>query len=130
LITDLPISVKDHIAALPGDGAVVVFTGIVRADEKDGRRVTHIHYECYETMAQRELEALEEEVRAATGVTGIRVLHRVGDVPAGEVALLVVVTAGHRGEAYEASRTVVEEVKHRVPIWKKEVYDDGTAEWL
>jgi molybdopterin synthase catalytic subunit len=130
LITDRVIRVEEHIAALPGDGAVVVFTGIVRADERDGRRVTHIHYECYEEMAKRELDALIEEVRAATGVTGIRVLHRVGDVPAGEVAMLVVITAGHRGEAYEASRTVVEEVKHRVPIWKKEVYDDGAAEWL
>jgi len=130
LITDRAIRVEEHIAALPGDGAVVVFTGIVRADERDGRRVTHIHYECYEEMAKRELDALIEEVRTATGVTGIRVLHRVGDVPAGEVAMLVVVTAGHRGEAYEASRTVVEEVKHRVPIWKKEVYDDGAAEWL
>ena len=130
MITDRAIRVEEHIAALPGDGAVVVFTGIVRADERDGRRVTHIHYECYEEMAKRELDALIEEVRAATGVTGIRVLHRVGDVPAGEVAMLVVVTAGHRGEAYEASRTVVEEVKHRVPIWKKEVYDDGAAEWL
>ena len=130
MITDRAIRVEEHIAALPGDGAVVVFTGIVRADERDGRRVTHIHYECYEEMAKRELDALIEEVRAATGVTGIRVLHRVGDVPAGEVAMLVVITAGHRGEAYEASRTVVEEVKHRVPIWKKEVYDDGAAEWL
>ena len=130
MITDRAIRVAEHIAALPGDGAVVVFTGIVRADERDGRRVTHIHYECYEEMAKRELDALIEEVRAATGVTGIRVLHRVGDVPAGEVAMLVVATAGHRGEAYEASRTVVEEVKHRVPIWKKEVYDDGAAEWL
>lgn len=130
MITDRAIRVEEHIAALPGDGAVVVFTGVVRADEKDGRRVTHIHYECYEEMAQRELDQLEKEVSVATGVTGIRVLHRVGDVLAGEVALLVVVTAGHRDEAYEASRTVVEEVKHRVPIWKKEVYDDGTAEWL
>ncbi len=130
MITDRPIRLEDHISAPPGDGAVVVFTGIVRADERDGRRVTHIHYECYEEMAKRELEALEEKVRAATGVTSIRVLHRVGDVPSGEVAFLVVVTAAHRGEAYEASRTVVEEVKHRVPIWKKEVYDDGAAEWL
>jgi molybdopterin synthase catalytic subunit len=108
----------------------VVFAGTVRADEKDGKRVTHIHYECYESMARRELSDLVDSVRRQTGVSEARVVHRVGDVPAGEISLLVAVTAGHRAEAYEASRKIVEEIKKRVPIWKKEMYDDESGKWI
>lgn len=132
MITDKPIRMEDFLAggADPEQGAVVVFAGVVRADEKDGRRVTSIHYDCYEEMARRELSDLVETVRGDTRVSGIRVVHRVGNVPAGDVSLLVVVTAGHRAEAYEANRRVVEEIKRRVPIWKKEIYDDESARWL
>jgi molybdopterin synthase catalytic subunit len=132
MITDSPIRIEEHLAsgADVASGAVVVFAGVVRADEKDGKRVTHIHYDCYEAMARRELEELAESVRRETGVSEIRVVHRVGDVPVGDVSLLVVVQAGHRAEAYDASRRVVEEIKRRVPIWKKEVYDDQSGEWV
>ena len=107
-----------------------MFAGVVRADEKDGRRVNHIHYECYEDMAEREMTALVDSIAETTGVSAITAVHRVGDVPVGDVSLLVVVTAGHRAEAYEASRLVVEEIKRRVPIWKKEIYDDESGKWL
>ena len=132
MITDKPIRVEDFLTAGadPGQGAVVVFAGVVRADEKDGRRVTHIHYDCYEEMSRRELSELVEKVREDAGVLDIRVVHRVGEVPVGDVSLLVVVTAGHRAQAYEANRTVVEEIKRRVPIWKKEIYDDESARWI
>jgi molybdopterin synthase catalytic subunit len=132
VITDKPIRVEDFLAAGADrdQGAVVVFAGVVRADEKDGRRVTRIHYDCYEEMARRELSELVEKVREDAGVSDIRAVHRVGDVPAGDVSLLVVVTAGHRAQAYEANRRVVEEIKRRVPIWKKEIYDDESARWL
>ena len=132
MITDKPIRVENFLAAGsdPDHGAVVVFAGVVRADEKDGRRVTRIHYDCYEEMARRELSELVDKVREESGVSEIRAVHRVGDVPAGDVSLLVVVTAGHRAEAYEANRRVVEEIKRRVPIWKKEIYDDKSARWL
>lgn len=132
MITDSPIRITEHLAPGTDDasGAVVVFAGVVRADERDGKRVTRIHYDCYEAMARRELEELAESVRRETGVSEIRAVHRVGDVPVGEVSLLVVVRAGHRAEAYDASRRVVEGIKRRVPIWKKEVYDDQSGEWV
>jgi molybdopterin synthase catalytic subunit len=132
VITDKPIRIEDHLAAGTDadNGAVVVFAGVVRADERGGRRVTHISYECYDEMARREMTELLDEVRDETGVSDIRLVHRVGDVPVGDISLLVVVTAGHRGEAYEASRKVVEEVKRRVPIWKKEIYDDESGRWV
>jgi molybdopterin synthase catalytic subunit len=132
LITEEPIRVEDYIAPAPdaGEGAAVLFTGVVRADEKDGRRVTRIHYDCYKDMAQKEMSSILERVRETSGVYSIRVVHRVGDVPVGEVALLVVVTAGHRDEAFAANRLAVDEIKKRVPIWKKEIYDDSSSEWL
>lgn len=132
MITGQPIHIKDHVAARPDpdSGAVVVFAGVVRADEQDGRRVTHISYECYDEMARREMSELVDDIREETGVSDILLLHRVGDVPVGDISLLVVVTAGHRAEAYEASRKVVEEVKRRVPIWKKEIYDDESGKWI
>jgi molybdopterin synthase catalytic subunit len=132
MITHEPIRVAEYLSGSrrPEEGAAVMFAGVVRADEKDGRRVTHIHYECYEEMAEREMTALVDSIEETTGVSAITAVHRVGDVPVGEVSLLVVVTAGHRAEAYEASRLVVEEIKRRVPIWKKEVYDDESGKWL
>ena len=132
MITRQPIRVEEYLAGAPGpgEGAVVMFAGVVRADEKDGRRVTRIHYDCYEEMAEREMTALVDSIEETTGVSAIRAVHRVGDVPVGDVSLLVVVTAGHRAEAYEARRLVVEEIKRRVAIWKKEIYDDESGKWL
>jgi molybdopterin synthase catalytic subunit len=132
MITDGSIRAEDLLAGEtdPGCGAVVVFTGVVRADEKDGRRVSRIHYDCYLEMARKEMSSLIDEIKASTGVKSIRAVHRIGDVPVGEISLLVVVHAGHRGEAYDASRRVVDEIKRRVPIWKKEIYDDESSKWL
>jgi molybdopterin synthase catalytic subunit len=132
MITHQPIDVATYLAGGvgPDEGAVVVFAGVVRADEGEGRRVTHIHYDCYQDMAVREMTALVDSIEETTGVASITAVHRVGNVPVGDVSLLVVVTAGHRAEAYEASRLVVEEIKRRVPIWKKELYDDQSGKWL
>jgi molybdopterin synthase catalytic subunit len=123
----------EQYLTLSGDtenGAAVVFAGVVRADEIDGRRVTGIQYDCYREMAEREMADVVETIRKATGVSSIRAIHRVGEVPVGEVSLLVVSRAGHRADAYDANRLVVEEIKRRVPIWKKEIYDDDTSKWL
>ncbi len=132
MITKDPIRLDKELADIldADNGAVVVFTGVVRADVIEGRRVGRIHYDCYQEMAAGEISQLVDEIRNVSGVASISVLHRIGDVPVGEISLLVVVTAGHRGEAYDASRKVVEEIKHRVPIWKKEIYDDGSSRWL
>jgi len=132
VITDQPILLEEQLSDVLDErsGAVVVFAGVVRADATKGRRVTGIHYDCYREMASEEMSRLVVEISAATGVHEIRVLHRVGDVGVGETSMLVIVNAGHRGEAYDASRRVVDEIKRRVPIWKKEMYDDGTSRWI
>jgi molybdopterin synthase catalytic subunit len=132
MITDKPIHTEELLADVSGPdcGAVVVFTGVVRADDEGGRRGSRIHYDCYREMAQQEMSRLIEEIKASSGVKSIRAVHRIGDVPVGEISLLVVVASGHRGEGYEASRRVVDEIKKRVPIWKKEVYDDESSRWL
>ncbi len=113
----------------PKSGAVVVFAGVVRADQTE-RRVTKIHYECYTVMAEKELAGIVEETIAGFDVRDIKLLHRVGTVPVGEISLLVVVASGHRKAAFDASVSIVDEIKKRVPIWKKECYDDNTFRWI
>ena len=110
-------------------GAVVTFAGVVRS-ENEGRAVTGILYDCYDSLATKEIGRIASELKAGENVNDIRVVHRVGEVPAGETSLFVVVRASHRAEAFEAVKRVVEEIKCRVPIWKKEHYADQTARWL
>jgi molybdopterin synthase catalytic subunit len=126
----------DHSDVIGGDtgtqsGAVATFAGVVRGDDVDGgkRRVAKIFYECYHEMAHKELAAIVEEARAEFDVRSVKVLHRVGEVPAGETSLLVAVYSGHRAAAFAAAAFVVEQIKIRVPIWKKEIYDDETYRW-
>ena len=110
-------------------GAQVVFKGIVR-DHNDGRRVRGLHYDCYDEMAEREINRIVSEVSEACDVGDITIIHRVGDLAVGETSLLVVVEAPHRRAAFEAAMQVVDEIKQRVPIWKKEKYDDEREQWL
>jgi molybdopterin synthase catalytic subunit len=106
----------------------VVFVGSVRQGESDGP-VVSIDYSAYETMAQTEVEHLLTEARSRWPGTRADLEHRLGRIPAGEASIAVVVAAPHRAEAFEACRWVVEQVKHRVPIWKKEIFEDGSASW-
>lgn len=110
-------------------GAVVTFEGVVRS-KNGAKRVTGISYECYTAMAEREIDRIAAAACDRYGATSIDVVHRVGEVPAGEVSLLVTVVAPHRREAFEACKHVIDEMKTRVPIWKKERYDDHTSRWL
>ena len=109
-------------------GAAVIFLGKVR-NHSQGREVLYLEYESYETMAENLIEALIEQARCRWNIDGARVLHRLGKVGLGETAVLIAVESAHRDEAYEASRFLIEEIKHRVPIWKKEYFSDGTTEW-
>ena len=111
------------------NGAVVSFTGVVRSHD-GGRRVTGIYYDCYRAMAEREATAIVEDIRVAFGVDSISARHRIGEVEAGEIALLVVVSAAHRSEAFDACQAVIDRIKKRVPIWKKQRYADAAAKWL
>lgn len=110
-------------------GAVLTFLGTTR-DHHDGRRVTQLSYEAYEPMALRELEALERESCERFEIEACTVSHRLGVVPPAEPSVVVVVASHHRGPAFDACRWVMDELKKRVPIWKKETYAEGGEEWV
>ncbi|HET6703222.1 MAG TPA: molybdenum cofactor biosynthesis protein MoaE [Gemmatimonadaceae bacterium] len=111
------------------NGAAILFVGTVR-EVNDGRPVTGIEYSAYEGMAARELAAIAGEAAARSGTTDIVVEHRVGRLELGEASVVIAVAHPHRAEAYDASRYIIEQIKRRVPIWKREEYVDGTREWV
>ncbi|XP_044946421.1 molybdopterin synthase catalytic subunit-like [Hordeum vulgare subsp. vulgare] len=113
----------DHVRDLSA-GAIATFEGTTR-DHFDGRRVVELRYEAYGSMARRRLEAILREARAAHALCRLAVAHRLGTVPAGEASVFVAASAVHRADAMDACRYVIDEIKASVPIWKKEVYDDG-----
>lgn len=112
-----------------GVGAVVCFEGRVR-DHNDGRAVNGLSYQAYAELAEAEGRRIIDEAREKFGVERIVCVHRVGDLALGEVAVWTGVSAGHRAAAFDACRYVIDEVKTRVPIWKREHYVEGEAEWL
>lgn len=130
-IVGSPIDVAALLAevAAPRNGATLLFLGTVR-EINDGRAVTGIEYRAYEAMALHELEAIVSEMARRYGTQDVVAVHRVGELALGEISVAVAVSHPHRAEAYEASRFVIEELKRRVPIWKKEAYADGTREWI
>lgn len=109
-------------------GAVALFYGVVR-NENMGRNVQYLEYDAYPEMAIKKMREVADEVRARFPVTGVGVLHRIGRLEIGETSLLVAVSSGHRTEAFEACHYAVDRIKQIVPIWKKEVWDDG-EEWI
>jgi len=109
-------------------GASVFFLGIVR-DNSQGRGVLYLEYEAYEEMAERMIQELVDSAFRRWVVEDIKILHRLGRVELGEIAVAIEVRSVHRDEAYEASRSLIEEIKNKVPIWKKEYFSDGTSEW-
>lgn len=129
-ITKKKIVIEDVVASVQGEdtGAVVVFIGSVRSPSK-GKKIVALEYDVYERMALAALRAIANETCEGFGVVGLSIVHRVGRVKAGETVLAIAVSSVHRDEAYKASRYVIEELKGRVPIWKKEIYEDG-EEWV
>ncbi len=129
-VTEAPIAVED-VRALAADvaaGAVVTFSGDVR-DHDDGRSVQRLEYEGHPTAAAVIAE-VAAEVAARHDVIAIAVAHRVGPLQVGDAALVAAVSAAHRGEAFRACSDLVDEVKHRLPVWKHQVFSDGTDEWV
>jgi molybdopterin synthase catalytic subunit len=113
----------------PANGAVLLFLGVVR-EVNDGRGVTGIEYSAYEAMAARELSAIADEAAGRFRTDAIVIEHRLGELGLEEASVGIAVAHAHRGNAYDASRWIIEELKHRVPIWKREHYVDGTREWV
>lgn len=113
------------------DGAVVTFAGVTR-DHNEGARVESLRYEAYEEMAARVMVGIFEETLKRFPITRVRVAHRLGEVPVGEASVLVVVSAAHRGPAFEACRYLMDRLKGEVPIFKKELLRgaDGESRWV
>ena len=110
-------------------GAVASFVGIVRNHDK-GRAVKGLYYDCYRSMAEKMIKALIEEAETRWDLGEVMVSHRIGHLEIGEVAVAIRVTSAHRAEAFEACRFMIEGIKEKVPIWKKEIFEDGTSEWV
>jgi molybdopterin synthase catalytic subunit len=110
-------------------GAVVSFAGVVRKFSDDERAVSGLSYEAHGAMASAEFERIAGEARARFGPCEIAVVHRTGDLAVGEVSVAVAVAAPHRGAAFDACEYVIDELKRRAPIWKKEHYTGGGSEW-
>jgi sulfur-carrier protein adenylyltransferase/sulfurtransferase len=110
-------------------GGYASFEGWVR-DHNEGRHVRHLEYEAFESLAIKEGSRIVEEAVERFGVTRVACVHRVGDLAIGELAVWVGASSTHRAEAFAACRYIIDEVKHRVPIWKKEHYTDGDSGWV
>jgi molybdopterin synthase catalytic subunit len=127
-LTREPIDAERLIAAAKRgeDGAVVVFDGIVRNHTR-GRQTLHLDYEAYEEMAEKQLREIAAEARRRFGVRQATIVHRLGRLVVGETSVLIVVASGHRAQAFEACRWLIDTLKQTVPIWKKETFVDGTV---
>ena len=110
------------------NGAVVTFLGNTR-DNFEGKDVIRLEYEAYVKMAVKKLEEIRQEMMQEFGIEDIAIAHRIGVVDIGETSLVVAVASPHRTEAFQACHKVVDRVKEIVPIWKKEVYADGSR-WV
>ena len=111
------------------DGAVLLFLGVVR-NHNEGRAVGGLRYEAYPEMAEAVLADIAAEAAQRFGTDRIAVVHRVGDLGIGEIAVAVAVSSPHRAESFDGARYVMEELKRRLPVWKHEAYADGDAAWV
>lgn len=130
LLTETPIdlpAVLAHVQA-PGAGAVDVFIGTVR-DNTQRKAVVRLEYEAYAPMALKKMEELAAEARRRWPVEALALVHRVGLLQIGEAAVVIAVATPHRAEAFEACRWLIDTLKETVPIWKKEVFEDGEV-WV
>ncbi len=129
-ITEQPIDIQKVIdtASAPGAGATNVFIGTVR-DHASDKKVMWLEYESYESMAVAETRKIIDEAAAKWPLMGWAVSHRMGTLKPGEVAVAVAVSTKHRKESFEACQYIIDSLKYRVPIFKKEVFEDG-AEWV
>jgi molybdopterin synthase catalytic subunit len=129
-VTDQPLDLAAHEAAVadPRAGAVVSFQGVVR-DHDHGRAVVSLDYEGHPTAAAV-LAEVAAEVAASPQVYAVAVSHRVGALKVGDVALVAAVSTAHRAAGFEACGRLVDQAKQRLPIWKRQVFADGSEEWV
>jgi molybdopterin synthase catalytic subunit len=129
-IRDEPLSVDEVLAAVadPAAGGTCVFVGTVR-DADHGREVTALDYEAHPTV-EGTLRTVAERVAADIPVCAVAAVHRVGSLAVGDLAVVVAVSAPHRGEAFDAGRKLIDDLKREVPIWKHQMFADGQDEWV
>jgi len=129
-ISDRPLDVAAHSAVVRDvrAGADVTFCGVVR-DHDHARAVVELEYSAYPT-AEQVLREVAEEIAADDAVIAVAVSHRIGRLEVGDVALVASVTAAHRKQAFDSCQRLVDEAKARLPIWKRQVFADGTDEWV
>ncbi len=129
-VTEGELRAEEAVTAVetPAAGAVNVFLGVVR-DNSLGRKVDHLVYDAYPSMAERVMREIAEEAKARFELLECAVLHRTGRLEIGETSLLIAVSSGHREASFEGGHWLVNEIKKRVPVWKKEVWEDG-EEWI
>ena len=113
----------------PAAGGYAAFEGWVR-NHNEGHAVTRLEYEAFEELANKEGERIVAEAISRFGVLGAACVHRIGSLAIGDLAVWVGVSSRHRAEAFAACRYIIDEVKHRVPIWKKEHYVNGDSGWV
>lgn len=129
-VRDAPLSLDeavDHVRR-PGAGGIATFVGVVR-DENDGRVVTRLDYSAYLSMAKKEMERIAEEIEREIEGARVCAIHRIGELAVGDAAIVCAASAPHRGEAFAACRELIDRIKARVPIWKREWGPHGAA-WV
>jgi molybdopterin synthase catalytic subunit len=129
-LTQDPIDLGRLLAQVqsPARGGISSFLGTVR-DHQDGRRVLRLEYSAYEPMAEAECDRIVKEAEARWDCC-LALQHRIGVLAVGEIAVAIVAASPHRAEAFSACRYAIEEVKRRVPIWKREAFSDGSVDWV
>jgi molybdopterin synthase catalytic subunit len=130
LLSEEPLSLDRVVDEVRNEqaGAIATFTGTTRLQSR-GRTVTHLDYEAYEGMAERVMAEIAEGLQARYELSAVAIHHRVGRVGIGETSVVIAVSAPHRQDALAACKDAIDELKERVPLWKKEVYSDG-EEWI
>ena len=123
-----PVAVRESVAD-NSCGALVVFEGWIR-DHNEGQAVDRLEYEVYRPLAEKEGDVIINEAHDRFGITNAICIHREGLLELGDIAVIVCVSSAHRGQAFDACRYIIDEVKTRLPIWKKEHYSSGISEWV
>lgn len=129
-VRDAALSVDEVLAAVADDaaGGVVSFTGVVRSSD-GGRDVSELEYSAH-PGAEAALRAVADRIAAELPVIGLAAVHRTGLLAIGDVAVVVAASAAHRGQAFEAARRLIDDLKEQVPIWKRQLFADGAEEWV
>ena len=129
-VRDTPLSVDEVLAAVldPSAGGVVVFVGTVR-DLDGGKAVGGLGYSAH-PAAEQQLGDVARSVAQRFPAVALAAVHRVGDLAVGDLAVVVAAACPHRGEAFDAARALIDELKETVPIWKHQIFADGTDEWV